>query len=120
MIDLNMLAYKLSLLTTRLLCMADPGIDVNDISPLPSDDMSIDDIRRHDARELVEGIALTDDESEFLFDLELPPSLEPIPELTTLEPVAVKGGRSSSRSGESVSSCNCVGVTLDWKCQNLC
>ena len=69
MIDLNMLAYKLSLLTTRLLCMADPGIDVNDISPLPSDDMSIDDIRRHDARELLEGIGLTADEIDFLQEL---------------------------------------------------
>tara|TARA_R100000808_G_scaffold12084_1_gene30472 strand:- start:303 stop:587 length:285 start_codon:yes stop_codon:yes gene_type:complete len=63
------LAYKLSLLRTRLERMADPVIDVNDISPLPSDDMSIDDIRRHDARELLEGIALTDDEGEFLINL---------------------------------------------------
>jgi len=49
--------------------MADPMTDMNDISPLPSDDMSIDDIRRHDARELLGGIALTDNESEFLLNL---------------------------------------------------
>jgi hypothetical protein len=69
MVDLKTLVYKLSLLTTRLECMGDPMTDMNDISPLPSDDMSIDDIRRHDARELLGGIALTEDESEFLLNL---------------------------------------------------
>ena len=69
MTDLKMLAYKLSLLTTRLECMADPHNDLNDITPLPNDKMSIDDIRRHDASELLYGIALTADEIDFLNEL---------------------------------------------------